>query len=181
MLSQKDTVSDANCLSQMTFPAFETPLRKAVVLPNRSSTEMTSSVPCFFVKLESHVLSHGCYQTCVPLLQKVVPSCQRAVDKCENTFVALIRSNSYSTSFEATSILCAEARAVFTVTYVQNCVLYKGNRAGQSQVIDPAEQRYIEVGAKTEKEGQGKMNNSLTVGMKQPVRVLGVVWYRRVL
>lgn len=141
------------------------------------------------MKLESHVLSHflGCYHTCVPLLQRVVPSCQRAVDKCENTFVALICSNSYSTSFEAASILCAEARAAFTVTYVQNCVLYKGNRAGgkcwqrQSQVIDLAEQRYIEVGAKTEKEGQGKMNNSLTVGMKQPVRVLGAVWYRRVL
>lgn len=42
-------------------------------------------------------------------------------------------------------------------------------------------QRYIEVGAKTEKEGRGKMNNSLTIGMKQSVRVLGAVWYRRVL
>lgn len=123
----------------------------------------------------------------MPLVQSVVPSCQRAVDKCENTFVALIRSNSYSTSFEAAGVLCAEARTAFTGTYVQYCVLYQSNSAGgkcwqrQSQVMDPVEQRCIEVGAKTEKEGQGKMNNSLTVGTKQPVRVLGAVWYRRVL
>lgn len=50
----------------------------------------------------------------------------------------------------------------------------EGN-TGRDKVMDTVEQRYIEVGAKTEKEGRGEMNNSLTVGMKQPVRVLGAV------
>lgn len=103
------------------------------------------------------------------------------MDKRENTFVALIHSNSYSTSFEAANILCAVACAAFTVIYVQYCVLYRGKRAGgngwqrKSQVIDTVEQRYIEVGAETEKEGHWKMNNSLTVEMEQPCRVLGAV------
>lgn len=79
---------------------------------------MTSSVLCF-VKLERHVLSNflDCFHACVPLLERVVPSCQKAVDKCENTFVALIHRNLYSTSFETASILCAEARAALTATF----------------------------------------------------------------
>lgn len=43
-------------------------------------------------------------------------------------------------------------------------------------MMDTVEQIYTEVGTKTEKEGRGKMNNSLMVRMKQPVRVLGAVW-----
>lgn len=158
-------------------------LFKKLWFSRTGAAQKCCSVLCF-VKLERRVLSHflECYHACVPLLDRVVPSCQRAVDKCENTFVALIRKNSYSTSFEAAGILCAEACAAFTVTYVQYCVLYKGNRAAgkcwqrQSQVMDAVEQRYTEVGAKTEKEGWGKMNNSLTVRIKQPVLVLGAVW-----
>lgn len=53
--------------------------------------------------------------------------------------------------------LCAETRTAFTVTYVEYCVLYKGNTAGgkcwqrRRQVMDTVGQRYIEAGAKTEK------------------------------
>lgn len=39
-------------------------------------------------------------------------------------------------------------------------------------MMDTVGQRCIEVGAKIEREQHGKMNNSLTVGIKQPGRVL---------